>query len=98
MVTGAQPTLPLDVLEATWLVTVPGRILTTVELVGYHAKALAKHQQHVAEMRTRVDKSKKEWLERYKKTIEYLLRTLPFNLEIWYWLGIAKWSHCWIKR
>ena len=43
MVTGAQPMLPLDVLEATWLVKVPGRILTTVELVGYCARALAKH-------------------------------------------------------
>ena len=43
IVMGAQPTLPLDVVEATWLVKTPGRILTMVELVGYCAKALAKH-------------------------------------------------------
>jgi len=46
MVTGAQPTIPLDILEATWLIKLPGRILTTAELIGYRAKALAKHRQH----------------------------------------------------
>ena len=51
MVTGTQPMSLLDVLESTWLVKVLGRILTTAELVGYRAKALANHQQHVAEMR-----------------------------------------------
>ena len=35
MVTGAHPTLLLDVLEATWMVELPGRILTMAELIGY---------------------------------------------------------------
>jgi len=58
MMTGAHPILPLDILEATWLVKLPGRVLTTAELIGFRAMALAKHRQHVMEMRSRIDKNK----------------------------------------
>jgi len=34
MVTGAQPTLPLDIIEATWLVKYPERMLSRSELIG----------------------------------------------------------------
>ena len=34
MVTRVQPTLPLDLIEATWLVTYPERMLSRVELIG----------------------------------------------------------------
>jgi len=51
MVTGAHPTIPLDVTEATWLVELPDRVLTDDELIGYRACALAKHKTHVDEMR-----------------------------------------------
>ncbi|KAF9536030.1 hypothetical protein CPC08DRAFT_593898, partial [Agrocybe pediades] len=37
MVTGAEPTLPLDLKEATWLVKVPDRILTDEELLALRA-------------------------------------------------------------
>ena len=43
MVTGAHPTIPLDVTEATWLVELPNCALTDDELIGYRAQALAKH-------------------------------------------------------
>ena len=51
MVTGAHPILPLDIQEATWLVYLPGQVLTMVELIAYRAQALAKHREHVIEMR-----------------------------------------------
>ena len=35
MTTGAHPILPLDVQEATWLVGLPGWILTTAKLIGF---------------------------------------------------------------
>ena len=70
MLTGAHPTLPLDIQEATWLVELPGRPLSTAELVGFRARALAKHRQHVAEMRAKIDKGKQEWLVRYERKIE----------------------------
>ena len=79
MVTGAQPTLPLDVVEATWLVKIPGRILTTAELIGYRAKALAKHRQHVAEMRMRIDEGKRKWLESYERDNRRTIKEYTFE-------------------
>lgn len=79
MVTGAHPILPLDIQEATWLVELPGRVLTTAELIGFRAKALAKHRQHVMEMRARVDKRKREWLARYEKEYRATIKDLTFR-------------------
>ena len=59
MVTGAYPVLPLNIQEATLLVELPGRVLSTAELVGYRAKPSAKHRQHVIEMRQRIDQKKR---------------------------------------
>jgi len=67
MVTGAHPILPLDIQEATWLVKLPDCILMTEELIGYHARALAKHRTHVAEMCRRVT------LEKIKRVVKYEL-------------------------
>jgi hypothetical protein len=79
MVTGAHPILPLDVQEATWLVELPGRILTTAELIGYRAKALAKHRQHVIDMRARVDQGKREWLARYERDFKATIKDFTFK-------------------
>ena len=79
MVTGAHPILPLDIQEATWLVDLPGRILSTAELIGYRAKALAKHRQHVIEMRKRIDQGKREWLARYEKNNKSTIKDLNFK-------------------
>jgi hypothetical protein len=79
MITGAQPILPLDIQEATWLVELPGRTLTTAELIGYRAKALAKHNQHVMDMRNRIDKGKRYWLEKYEKNYRNTIKDLKFE-------------------
>ncbi|KNZ72198.1 hypothetical protein J132_04319 [Termitomyces sp. J132] len=74
MVTEAHPTLPLDLVEATWLIKLPEGPLSTEELIGYHARALAKHHQHVEEMRERVGKDKLQWAlnfaEEHKSSIK----------------------------
>ena len=79
LVTGANPILPLDIQEATWLVELPGRILSTVELIGYRAQALAKHRQHVIEMRKRIDQGKREWLARYERNNKSTIKDLDFK-------------------
>jgi hypothetical protein len=79
MVTGAHPILPLDIQEATWLVELPGRILSTAELIGYRAKALAKHRQHVIEMRKRIDQRKRDWLVKYEKDNKSTIKDLNFK-------------------
>ncbi len=58
MVTGAHPTLPLDIVEATWLVKYPERFLSTEELIGLRAQALAKHISHVEAMRQHMSDEK----------------------------------------
>lgn len=73
-VCGAHPVLPLDVAEATWMAEYPDRIISTDELVGLRARALAKHVVHVEEMRARMatikEKSAKEYSEKYKHVIK----------------------------
>jgi len=79
MTTGAHPILPLDIQEATWLVEIPDRVLSTAELIGFRAKALAKHRQHVEDMRGRVDKRKREWLLKYEKENRHTIKDLNFQ-------------------
>lgn len=79
MVTGAHPTLPLDIQEATWLVELPDRILSTAELIGFRAKALAKHRQHVVEMRNRIDQSKRDWLAKYERDNKSTIKDWTFK-------------------
>ena len=79
MTTGAHPITPLDIIEATWLVELPGRVLTTAELIGFRAKALAKHRQHVEDMRIRVDKNKRDWLVKYEKENRHTIKDLNFK-------------------
>jgi len=80
MVTGAHPILPLDVQKATWLVKLPDWMLTTEELIGYRARALAKHRIHVADMHKRVSLEKQICLV---KNIEIKLMTEFTNQETW---------------
>jgi len=79
MVTGAHPILPLDVQEATWLVELPDRKLSTAELIGFRARALAKHRQHVADMRERITQRKKEWLLKYEREHRHTIKDLVFK-------------------
>ena len=79
MVTGAHPILPLDIQEATWLVELPGRVLTTEELIGYRARALAKHRQHVMQMRQKIDEGKRRWLVQYEKEHRATIKELDFH-------------------
>ncbi|XP_006459192.1 hypothetical protein AGABI2DRAFT_116167 [Agaricus bisporus var. bisporus H97] len=53
LVTGAQPTIPLDIAEATWLVKYPAKMISSSDLIGLRAQALAKHISHVEDMRQR---------------------------------------------
>jgi len=58
MVMGAHPTIPLDIIEAMWLVKYLEGMLSREELIGLQAMALAKHVTHVEEIREKVTKKK----------------------------------------
>ena len=57
-VTGVHPVLPLDIVEATWLVKYPGHMLTTEEVIGYWACALAKHLADIAQLQNKLHEIK----------------------------------------
>ena len=77
--TGSHPTLPLDVVEATWLVDLPNGKLSTAELIGYRARALAKHKDHVENIRRRVSEQKLEYLRRYEREHRYKIKGYNFK-------------------
>lgn len=79
MITGAHPTLPLDIIEATWLVKLPGKVLTTAELIGFRAQALAKHVQHVADMRARINLEKRRRLLKYEEEHHATIKDYDFK-------------------
>lgn len=65
--TGAEPILPFDIVEATWLVNPPGRILSREELIGYRAQALSKHNTFVLAVQRRVDENKRRELRLFEE-------------------------------
>ena len=79
MVTGVHPILPLDVQEVTWLVQLLDRKLSMAELIGFRSRALAKHRQHVAEMRQRITQGKRDWLLRYERDNRHTIKDLAFK-------------------
>ena len=79
MVTAAHPVIPLDVVEATWLVKLPGRVLTDEEVVGFRAQALAKHAALIDAMRERVSKAKIARLLQYEKDHKAVIRDFNFK-------------------
>ena len=79
LVTGAHPLTPLDIQEATWLVVVPDRLLTTEELIGFRARALARHKDHVEEMRSRISQTKRRQLARFEQQSRYKIRNFNFK-------------------
>jgi len=79
MVIGAQPTLPLDVIEATWLVRYPERMLSRSELIGLRATALTKYTVHVEEMRKKVTKEKIWRTLQLERDLQHKIQ--EFNLE-----------------
>ena len=79
LVTGAEPILPLDIVESTWLIRAPDRVLTHEELVGYRAQALAKHRTHVQATIGRVDKIKKDNLRKFEKEFKNKIKEYDFK-------------------
>jgi hypothetical protein len=79
LVTGAEPLLPFDIIESTWLVNPPDRILTTEELLGYRAQALSKHRTFVKDMRERVTENKRRDLREFEKKYRHVIFDYDFK-------------------
>jgi hypothetical protein len=79
LLTGAHPIIPLDILEATWLVDLPDRILTTGELIGYRARALIKHREDVQRARETVHAEKIKRALDFDKNHQRLIKNYNFR-------------------
>jgi len=79
LVTGAHPTIPLDVAEVTWLVKPPTGIITETELIGLRACALAKHRIHVEQMRKRINLDKLKRLKQYERDYKAVIKDYKFK-------------------
>ena len=79
MVTGAHPTLPLDLIEATWLIEYPDKFISTEELIALRAQALAKHIDHVEQMRQRMTNEKIRRASRLEEEMKHKIK--DFNLK-----------------
>jgi hypothetical protein len=78
MLTGAHPILPLDAIEATWLVDPPIGVISENELIGMRARALAKHRVHVEQMRERIDMDKLKWIQAYERDFQAVIKDYKF--------------------
>lgn len=78
-VCGAHPITPLDIEEATWLVEYPDTALSTADLIGLRARALAKHSFHIDEMRERVNEEKRKAVRRYEEVHRHTIKDYDFK-------------------
>ncbi len=65
-VTGTQPILPLDIVEATYLILAPVRMVITMDLIVSRAEALQKRREQVAHIHNAVYEARRaaaKWFE-----------------------------------
>jgi hypothetical protein len=79
LVTGAEPILPFDIVESTWLVDTPERILSREELIGFRAQALSKHRTFVQNMIERIDENKRKELRRFEEKHRHVIKDWDFK-------------------
>ena len=65
----------------TWLVEWPDRVVSTEELFGLRALALAKHAEHVVELRERVSLEKRQRALKFEREHLATIKDLSFAPE-----------------
>ena len=78
-VTGAHPILPLDIVEATYLVPPPTGIIDTVDLIAARAIALQKCRDQVAHLRSKVFKARRMAAQCFECEHQYTIRDFDFG-------------------
>ncbi len=76
---GVHLVLSLDIVEATWLVKYPGCMLTTEEVIGYWACALAKHSSDVTQLCSKLHKIKVQETLKYACMHAATIKQLNFK-------------------
>ena len=66
-VTGTHPLIPLDIVEANYLLPPPGSMLSTTDLVARRAVALQKRQEDLVRLRDRVHEARNRAAVRFER-------------------------------
>ncbi len=77
--TGCHPILPLDVAEATYLFPAPDRLLSTTELIGARARALARRQEDLAVLHSKVYHARLDAARKLKQEHAATIREFDFQ-------------------
>jgi hypothetical protein len=79
LVMGAEPVLPLDIVEATYLTEPPDGPISTEDVVGYRARALAKHRDFVKYVQERVSENKQQAARKYEENNKEKITAFKFK-------------------
>ena len=67
VVTGTHPLIPLDIVEANYLLPPPGSMLSTTDLIARRAVALQKRQEDLVRLRDRVHEARNRAVVRFER-------------------------------
>ena len=78
-VTGSHPLLPLDILEATYLMPLPNSLLSTTDLIARCAITLQKRSEDLSRIYDNVFKARREAALRFEKEHKATIRNFNFK-------------------
>jgi hypothetical protein len=78
-VTGTHPLLPLDVVEANYLLPPPDSLMSTTDLIARRAVALQKRQEDLARLRERVHHARNHAAIRFEREHSATIRDFDFK-------------------
>jgi len=78
-ITGAQPVIPLDIIEATYLQPPPDSILSTTNLIAQWAITLQKCSEDLSKLYSKVYKARRKAAIRFEKTHTRTIRNFNFK-------------------
>ena len=79
LVTAADPIVPLDIQEATWLTGQPTGLMSTEDLLVARAQALAKHKDFVEEIRGKIHEDKVKRVAKYELDHKATIKDYKFK-------------------
>lgn len=79
VVTGTNPLLPLDIVEATYLLPPPSSLISTEDLIASRAIALQKRQEHLDVIRSKVHAARNKAARRFE--LEHMHTIIDYDFQ-----------------
>jgi len=78
-VTGTQPLLPLDIVEASYLLPPPTNVLSTTDLIARRAIELQRRRQQISNLHTKVYSARIEAARRFERDHPSVIKNFDFK-------------------